>query len=126
MSLEQEITIRDLREKLQTAIRIADEYTFSPRIGKEIATLIRAAVGHAPGGHDGMTMLRLSEATVEKDAEIARLSAALLRLEKGFQASRNNASAMFRESGNVYHEGRRVAYDQAASDVRAALQGEKQ
>jgi len=57
------------------------------------------------------------------EADNRRLRAAMQRLEKGFQAGRNNANAMFRESGNVYHEGRRVAYDQAASDVRAALSG---
>ncbi|MHA3905187.1 hypothetical protein ACTPOE_16905 [Castellaniella sp. WN] len=57
-------------------------------------------------------------------AEIARLRDALLRLERGFQAGRDNADEMFRGSGNVYHDGRRVAYDQAAADVRAALSGE--
>ena len=54
-------------------------------------------------------------------ADYDRMRDALRRLEKGFKAGRDNANAMFRESGNLYHEGRKVAYDQAASEVRAAL-----
>jgi len=54
-------------------------------------------------------------------ADYDRMRGALRRLEKGFKAGRDNANSMFRESGNLYHNGRGVAYDQAASDVRAAL-----
>lgn len=67
----------------------------------------------------------LEQALDAQTAEIARLRDALLRLERGFQAGRDNAGKMFEESGSLYHEGRKVAYDQAASDVRAALAQEQ-
>lgn len=54
-------------------------------------------------------------------ADYDRMREALNKLRRGFVAARGNAEAMFRESGSIYHEGRRVAYDQAFTDVRAAL-----
>lgn len=61
---------------------------------------------------------------VKRRGQIIRLRSTLRRLGVGFEAGRDNASRMFEESGSPYHEGRKVAYDQAAADVRAALSGE--
>lgn len=70
-------------------------------------------------------VLKESQAeAVKLRGQLIQLRGALRRLRAGFEAGRDSAGRMFEESGNLYHEGRKVAYDQAAADVRAALSGE--
>lgn len=66
----------------------------------------------------------VSSPEADLKARQGRLKIVLERLVKSLQHARDSAKDDFSRDGSMFNEGRRIAYDQAASEVQSALGGE--